>query len=132
MSPITASRLLFAIAAVYDGVLGLLFLIFPTTVFGWFNVAPPNHPGYVQFPAALLIIFALIFLDIARDPVRRRSLIIYGILLKISYSGLVFFYWATAGVPDMWKPFAFADLLFLLLFVWAAYRLRSVSADAAA
>jgi hypothetical protein len=80
--------------------------------------------GYVQFPAALLLIFALMFLAIARDPVGRRHLIPYGILLKVSYCGVVFFHWFTAGVPYMWKPFAVIDIVFLALFGWAYGSLR--------
>jgi len=112
-------RMLFIISAIYDGLLGVLFLFAATAVFQWFHVTPPNHPGYIQLPAALLIVFALMFIEISRDPFAKRNLIIYGILLKVSYSGVVFFHWLTAEIPDMWKPFAVLDILFLVLFVWA-------------
>jgi hypothetical protein len=111
--------LLFAVAALYDGLLGLLFLAAGVRVFQWFDVTPPNHPGYVQFPAALLIVFALMFLAVARAPYANRRLIPYGMLLKASYCGVVFFHWCTAGLPYIWKPFAVADLVFLGLFAWA-------------
>jgi hypothetical protein len=116
---------LFRIAALYDGVLGLAFLFFWRDVFRFFDVTPPNHGGYVQFPALLLIIFAALFLQIARDPVRNRDLIVYGIALKIAYSGTVFWYQATTGVPSMWIWFAWLDLAFLVLFVVAHRSLRS-------
>ena len=109
---------LFVVAALYDGLLGVVFLLAPEYLFTVFNVTPANHPGYIQFPAALLIVFALMFAAIAVDPVRNRNLIAYGILLKVSYSGIVFYYWATSGIPAMWKPFAVFDLLFMLAFVW--------------
>jgi hypothetical protein len=111
--------LLFWIGAAYDGLLGVAFLGFQGEVFHLFGVTPPNHPGYVHFSAALLLIFAVLFANIARDPRRNRNLIPYGILLKISYCATVFGHWAAGGIPDMWKPFAFADLIFLGLFVWA-------------
>ncbi len=60
---------LFLIAAVYDGALGAIFLIAPGPVFQWANVTPPNHWAYVQFPAALLIIFGL---DVRRGRQRPR------------------------------------------------------------
>jgi len=82
-------------------------------------VTPPNHPGYVQFPALLLVVFGLMFLAVAADPVRNRNLIPYGILLKAAYCGTVFWYWASTGIPDMWKPFAWCDLAFGLLFAFA-------------
>jgi hypothetical protein len=109
-------RPFFVIAALYDGILGLAFLFAGSAMFERFNVTPPNHFGYVQFPALLLIIFAIMFLEVARNPAGNRNLIRYGILLKASYCGVVFFYWFTSGIPGMWKPFAIADAVFLVLF----------------
>ncbi len=115
---------LFAVGALYDGLLGLAFLAAPSAMFARFDVTPPNHYGYVQFPAALLVVFGLMFLAVARDPAGNRNLIPYGILLKVAYSGIVSYYWIAEGVPDMWKPFAVADLVFLVLFAWAWAVLR--------
>ena len=110
---------LFYLAALYDGVLGAAFLVASPALFEWVGVTPPNHFGYVHFPAALLIVFALMFVVIARNPVANLGLVPYGILLKVSYCAVVFYHWLTAGVPFIWKPFAVADLVFLVLFVWA-------------
>jgi hypothetical protein len=112
-------RFLFLSAGAYDAALGLLFLLAPFLAFRWFGVAPPNHAAYVQFPAALLIIFALMFFRIADDPVRNRDLIVYGALLKSSYVGLAFYYQLTQGIPEMWIPWAWIDLAFLVLFLIA-------------
>jgi hypothetical protein len=116
--------LLFAVAALYDGALGLIALFAGVQLFQWFGVTPPNHWGYVQFPGALLVIFAIMFVAIARDPARNRGLIPYGLLLKASYCGVVFFHWFTAGLPNMWKPFAILDAIFFVLFAWAFVQLR--------
>jgi hypothetical protein len=118
---------LFYIAALYDGVLGLAFLFAAKSVFEWFGVTPPNHFGYVQFPGALLIVFALMYLAIARKPATNRNLIPYGVLLKVSYCGVTFYHWISTGIPGMWKPFTIADLVFLFLFVWAYRSLGSSS-----
>jgi hypothetical protein len=112
-------RALFVLSALYDGVLGLIFLFAAPQIFTHFNVSPPNHASYVTFPALLLIIFALMFSAIAANPRTNRNLIPYGILLKLSYCGTVFYYWLTGGVPGMWKPFAFIDLAFVAVFAWA-------------
>ena len=117
--------LLFVVAAVYDGVLGVAFVFAPGRVFTWYDVTPPNHFGYVQFPGALLIVFALMFLAIAVRPIRNQNLIPFGILLKTSYCGIVFYHWFTTGIPDMWKPFAIIDFAFMILFVWAFVSLGS-------
>lgn len=116
---LAAIRGLFAVAALYDGFLGLLFVIAPSWAFTQFGITPPNHFGYVQFPAALLLIFSLMFFNIARDPHKHASLILYGILLKVAYCSVTFTYWIGAGIPWIWKPFAIIDLVMLALFAWA-------------
>jgi hypothetical protein len=112
-------EILFLIAALYDGGLGAAFLLVPGLVFRMGNVTPPNHWAYVQFPAALLLIFAMMFVAIARNPIKNKDLVIYGFLLKLSYCGVVFGYWLTEGIPDLWKPFAVIDLVTAALFVWS-------------
>jgi len=119
LNPLKPIKILFIVAALYDGILGIIGLLSPYFLFNLFAVTPPNHPGYVQFPAALLIVFALMFAAVAIEPMRNKNLIPYGILLKVSYSGIVFFHWAAQGIPNMWKPFAIFDLAFLVLFLWA-------------
>jgi hypothetical protein len=119
-------RALFYLAALYDGVLGLAFLLAAGSLYARFQVTPANHPAYVQFPAVLLVVFALMFLAVARNPVGNRNLIPYGMLLKVAYCGVVGLHWLGAGIPDMWKPFAVIDAAFLVLFVWA-YRVLPVN-----
>ncbi len=51
------------------------------------------------------------FIAIARNPVANREMIVYGILMKLSYSGLVFWYWFSTDIPGLWKPFAVIDLV---------------------
>jgi hypothetical protein len=118
-------RVLFAVGGFYDGVLGLVFLFFPARVFSLHHVEPPNHLGYVQFPALLLLVFAVMFFRVAADPVARRELILYGCGLKVSYCAMTFGYRMTHGIPSMWIPWAWADLAFLVLFVLAWRSLRS-------
>jgi hypothetical protein len=112
-------KALFWIAALYDGALGAAFLLAPVAVYHLADVAPPNHWAYVQFPAALLLIFALMFLMIAIQPVENRRLIPYGILLKVAYCAIAFWYWFAEGIPGLWKPFAVADLVMGILFFWS-------------
>jgi len=116
--------ILFIVAALYDGLLGIAFLCSADTLFQRLMVTPPNHFGYVHFPAALLLVFALMYLAIARNPQANRNLIPYGMLLKVSYCSVTGYHWFTAGLPFMWKPFIFYDLIFLALFAWAYASLR--------
>jgi hypothetical protein len=119
------TRWLFAVAALYDGLLGAVYLFAPLWAFHATGTTEPNHPAYVQFPGALLIIFALMFVTIARDPAGFRHLIPFGVLLKVAYCALAFGYWIGLGVPDMWKPLAVIDLIMGLLFLSAYMAVRA-------
>lgn len=123
-------RVLFVVAGIYESVLGLAFLAFPTWVFSLHHVEPPNHLAYIQFPALLLLVFSVMFFRIAANPVARRELILYGCGLKISYCSMTFWYQVTHGIPSMWIPWAWADLAFLVLFVLARQCLRPLDQPA--
>ena len=125
------SRPLFLVAAVYDGLLGLAFTFVAPTIFAYFGVTPPNHYGYVQFPGLLLILFATMFVQIARDPVKYRDMIPYAAAFKASYCAPVFWYKLQNNIPAMWMPFAWADLVFLVLFlmVWRSAQAPAVATD---
>lgn len=117
-------RAIFTLAALYDGLLGAAFLFAGGALFDAFGVEPPNHIGYVQFPGALLLIFAFMFVAIALRPVANRHLIRYGVLLKIAYCGVVLTHWVSGGIPFMWKPFVLCDVAFLVAFIWSWWALR--------
>lgn len=112
---------LFLIAGVYDFVIGVVFLFFGTQLFDLASIPYPNHWGYVQFCSLMLMVFGSMFLAIARDPVRNRNLMPFGMLLKISYVGIVCFYWLSTGCPFLFKPFAVIDFGMLVLFVMAFF-----------
>lgn len=112
-------KILFYVAGIYDGVLGIAFLFCSPDLFQISGVAPPNHYGYVHFPALLLITFAVMYFQIARNPAGNRDLMLYGSALKVAYSGTVFWYQWHGGIPILWIPWAWADLVFLALFLVA-------------
>ena len=122
-------KMFYILAALYDGVLGVAFLFAPLAIYTAYGVEPPNHMAYVQFPGMLLIVFGAMFYQISKDPARNRGLILYGCGLKVSYCSMVFYYMGTSGVPAMYVPFAWADLVFLALFIMTY---RSLGAKTAA
>jgi hypothetical protein len=126
---LTAIKRLFVVAGIYDGLLGLAFLFLAPAIFARFAITPPNHYGYIVFPALLLLVFAAMFFRIARDPAAYRHMIPYGIGLKAAYAGTAFWFQLQGNIPTMWIPMAWIDLAFLLLFVLA---LRALSATRAA
>jgi hypothetical protein len=112
------------LAALYDGGLGLVFLVAGPALYEATGVTPPNHWGYIHFPAALLVVFGLMFASAAARPAANANLIPYGILLKIAYCATVFGHWLHAGLPWIWKPFAWLDLawIFVLWWIWRVLR----------
>ena len=112
-------RVVFMFAAVYDGALGLAFLFFGSDIFRIANVTSPNDIGYIQFPALLLVVFAVMFFQIARNPPKHRELMLYGAGLKASYVGVVFWHQMRGGIPMLWIPWAWVDLVSLMLFLGA-------------
>ncbi len=124
---ISTIRMLFVIASVYDFGIGLGFLFLGPQLFDSAGVPQPNHWGYVQFGALLLMVFGTMFFVVAYDPVANRNLIPYGMLLKLSYTGLVAYYWITTDCPLLFKPFAIIDALMFVAF-FLAYRKRPASA----
>ena len=118
MKNLKGISIFYYLSAAYDGVLGLAFLFFSLSIYRWLEITPANHLGYVHFPAALLVVFALLFINIARDPLRNRNLIPYGILLKVSYCSVVFWHWFGGSIPNIWKVFAVFDVCFGVVFIW--------------
>lgn len=116
-------RAIFAVAGVYDFIIGLVFLFFGSQLFDAAGVPHPNHWAYIHFAALLLLIFGVMFLNVAWKPAANRNLMPFGMLLKLAYSGLVAYYWLTTGCPTLFKPFAIIDGAMLVLFVMA-YRVR--------
>lgn len=110
---------LFLIAALYDFVLGVVFLAAWKQIYGYFGVTPPNHNGYVQFGAVLVAIFGVGFWFVSQDPERNRDIIKMGILLKTAYSTIVLGHYFFGSMPGVWVPFAWFDLMFLGLFIVA-------------
>jgi hypothetical protein len=126
MSP-TVVRPLFVVAGLYDLVIGLTFLFFGPRLFETTGVPQPNHWAYIQFGSLLLMIFGAMFFAVAYDPAANRNLIPFGMLLKLSYTGLVAYYWATTDCPTLFKPFAVIDAVMLVLF-YLAYARRPAMA----
>ena len=129
MKSLPLVRLLYVLAAAYDGLLGLAFLAAGPALYAACRITPPNHWGYVDFGAGVLVVFGILFLQVAANPVRNRILIPYGMLLKACYVGTVAWHDLHGGIPGLWVAFAVADLVFLLLFAWSLGIIRGLGAD---
>jgi len=110
-------RPFFVVAALYDIVLGALFLVAPGAIYARFGVTPANHPAYVQFAAAVVLIFGIGFWFVAQAPERNRDLIKLGVLFKVAYASVVLGWWFQGQMPGMFVPFAWIDVAFIAAFL---------------
>jgi hypothetical protein len=117
---------LFIVAALYDLLLGIAALFFFKPLYNWFDITLPNHDGYVQWGAAVVVIFGIGFWLVAQAPARNRDIIKMGILFKVAYTATVLGHFFLGSVPIVWVPFAWLDVVFCVLFIVA---LRSLSAS---
>ncbi len=125
-------RLIFLIAGVYDFIIGVAFLFAGKQIFEAAEVPLPNQWAYLYFCCFMLMVFGVLFFAIAYDPVSNRNLIPFGMLLKMTYAGMVVYYWFVLdSCATLFKPFAVIDAIMLLLFIMAYMKLgKSKAADA--
>jgi hypothetical protein len=109
-----AVRLIFAIAGIY-GLIVLLPLFF---VEPWLVPAPSRPEDYYGFLGAAAA-FQLVYLNIARDPVRFRPLMPVAVLAKLSFFVPVAILWAQGRTPVPVLAFAMVDLLIAAAFAYA-------------
>ncbi len=82
-------KLLFAASGVYDALLGLAFLLFGLQVFQFAGVTPPNHIGYIQFPAYAANPLRNHVFQIAAGSARRNRTVWHGIKVLLFRSGIL-------------------------------------------
>lgn len=123
-----AVRVLFLIASIYDVVAGLGFTFFYKPIYERFGVAMPNHPGYVQLAGLFVLIFGIGFYLVYLDPLRNRSVILMGILMKAAFVAVVFYHSVFGSSPQLYVPFAVVDLVFFVQFLLALLFVQKVIA----
>jgi hypothetical protein len=120
-------RGLYGVAAVYDTVLGVIFLFFATWAFESMDIieAYPVE-GYIQLIGAFVLVLGIGYFLIWRgDLWQNRDLVLVGALYKLAYSGVAFYLTATSEVPHwlfVWG-FGVADAVFLVLMLECLYYL---------
>jgi hypothetical protein len=82
---------------------------------------PPaiTHPEYYYGFIGVALVFQLIFLIIARDPVRYRAMMVPSILEKASFGVAAIVLFLLGRIPAFTLSFGLVDLLLGLLFVVA-------------
>ena len=114
-SPLEAQRLLLTATALYDGVLGLVFLVLFRPLLGLLGVAVPENPIYLQLAAGCIALFGLGFWHAAQHPVRNLDLVRLGVGMKVFYVALAVYAAAVGLLPHpLFLVLALLDALFVV------------------
>lgn len=101
---------LFLLVAVYDIILGIIFMFFSKSTFEFLGIAEklPEFDGYLTLIGVYVFILGIAYYLIYRgDLQKNRDLILIGILYKLGYCAVTFYYFIIGNIPH---------ILFLTLF----------------
>lgn len=120
--PMKFARRLFNIAGIY-GLLVLVPQYFMEAKNGRDYPPPINHPEYYYGFVGVAVAWQVLFLILARDPKRYRSMIIPAILEKLSFAIAAFVLYAQQRLGATMLLAASIDLLLGVLFIIAYVKL---------
>lgn len=109
-----AARLIFGLAGLY-GLIVLLPLVFAAP---WLVPAPNRPEDYYGFLGAAAVM-QLVYLTIARDPVRFRPLMPIGVLAKSVFLATILTLWLQGRAAGPAIALAAVDMTLGLAFAWA-------------
>lgn len=108
----------FMVAAWYDFILGAAFFLFYRTIYSLFDIQLPNSAAYLQLAAAFAFVQGLLYYYVFLNIERNVDIVKVGVVYKIAYTGVAFYYWAIGGLPHpIFALFGFLDLIFIVFFV---------------
>ena len=113
---------LFLLAAVYDLVLGIVFTFFPKLAFEFIGIPEklPEFGGYLSLIGVFLFVIGVAYYLIYRgDLQKNRDLIFVGILYKLSYFLVTFYYFVIQDIPHFifFGLFGIVDFIMFMLMV---------------
>jgi hypothetical protein len=101
---------LFLLVAVYDIILGIIFMFFSKSTFELLGIPEklPEFEGYLTLIGVYVLILGIAYYLIYRGNLQKnRDLILIGILYKLGYCAVTFYYFMIGNIPH---------ILFLALF----------------
>jgi len=116
-----AYRNLFLVAALYDFILGAVFFVFWQPIFdNILNIPRPNNLVYLAFyqgAAAFVFNMGIGFYFVYRNMYRNVDIVKLGIIFKIFYSAVAFYWVIVEGMPGIFALFGLVDLVFIAFFI---------------
>jgi len=109
---------LFLIAALYDLILGVVFLTMYKFIYSYFNITLPTYPMYLQLSAAFVIAIGIAYYFVYLNMYRNIDLVKLGVIYKLIYIIIAGYYYFVGIAHVLFFWFVVFDLVFLVLFVW--------------
>jgi len=119
------ARIVFGLAAVY-GILSLLPLYFLLDKVGRDAPPPVTHPEFYYGFLGVTFLWQLVFVVMAKDPLRYRQLMPIAILEKLVYVVPVVILYAAGRVHANIMRSSLVDPIFAILFIVAYFRTPAV------
>lgn len=126
-----ASRLkyykgLFLLVAIYDLILGIVFMFFTKPTFEFLGILEklPEFDGYLTLIGVYVFILGFAYYLIYKGDLRKnRDLILIGVLYKLGYCAVTFYYFIIGDIPHILFLAAFGviDLITFILMAECYY-----------
>ncbi|MFC1976911.1 hypothetical protein ACFLWS_01390 [Chloroflexota bacterium] len=111
-------RNLFLIAALYDFILGSVFFFYLPFFFeNIFKITAPNYPAFFQAAAAFVFVMGVGFYFVYLNLYRNIDIVKLGIVFKLVYAALAFYYVLIENMPWIFSLFGFLDIIFIVFFI---------------
>lgn len=111
-------RAIFLVAALYDFVLGIIFLAFYNSIFSFLGITLPNYPMYLQLSAAFVVVMGVGYFFVYKNLYRNVDLVKLGIVYKLVYGTLAIYFYLLGLAHAIFFLFALIDIIFIGLFIW--------------
>jgi len=118
------AKIVFWIASIW-GVLVIAPLYFLFDVIGQKDPPPITHPGFYYGFVSVALAFQVVFIVIAREPVRLRPMIIPSVLEKFGYGATLAILYLQNRVHPQDLVFGGVDTLLGVLFLVAFFKTRN-------
>ncbi len=123
--PAWISRVFYA-GAVINWVVTAGTIVDPVKAAGLFGIEAPNYPFMARAWAGMAFLFGFMFVEIARDPFRKRAMIRYAWLEKLVSASSVTIGFLSGDAPAvLFAVICLADWAFIPFFIQAGRALRA-------
>ncbi len=122
------AKYVFLIAGAY-GLLVTFPLYFMEQKIGTDFPPPINHPENYYAFIGVTVVWQVLFLVIAQDPLRYRTIMLLGFLEKMSLVPTFLILFPQGRFPMLWLPLMIIDLTFGLLFVISYLKTKPVQTN---